>query len=105
VVETPLGVLARSVKSEGKGRAVSAARHVPEPENGGQQVWSFGGWVDSAGGASRAVLLRRARRAARLGVALEELARELAAARREVAVLRRENAALRSSLMSSALRD
>jgi cell shape-determining protein MreC len=51
------------------------------------------------------VLLRRARRAARLGVALEELARELAAARREVAVLRRENAALRSSLMSSALRD
>ncbi|MGB0091343.1 MAG: hypothetical protein WBP81_02230 [Solirubrobacteraceae bacterium] len=38
------------------------------------------------------------RRAARLGVALEGVARELAAARREIAVLRRENAALRSKL-------
>jgi hypothetical protein len=44
------------------------------------------------------MLLARARRAARLGVALEGLARELAAARHEVAVLRRENAALRSKL-------
>ena len=51
--------------------------------------------VDSAGEADDAVLVRRA---ARLGVALEELARELAAARRELAVLRRENAALRSKL-------
>ena len=35
-----LGVLARSVKREGKGRAVSAARQVPELENGDQHAWS-----------------------------------------------------------------
>ena len=57
--------------------------------------------LPSAGETGRAVLLRRARRAARLGVALQALqglACELAAARREIAVLRRENAALRSQL-------
>ena len=45
--------------------------------------------LPSAGETGRAVLMRRARRAARLGVALEGLACELAAARREIAVLRR----------------
>jgi hypothetical protein len=54
--------------------------------------------LPSAGGTGRAAVLRRARRAARLGAALEGVARELAAARREIAVLRRENAALRSKL-------
>ena len=49
----------------------------------------------SADAADAAALVRRA---ARLGVALEGLAGELAAARREIAVLRRENAALRSKL-------
>ena len=51
--------------------------------------------AQSAAEADDAVLVRGA---ARLGVALEELARELASARRELAVLRRENAALRSKL-------
>jgi hypothetical protein len=51
--------------------------------------------AQAAGPADDAVLVRRA---ARLGVALEGLAGELAAARREIAVLRRENAALRSKL-------
>jgi hypothetical protein len=45
----------------------------------------------------------RARPAARLGVALVGLARELAATRREIAVLKRENAALRSSIDGGAL--
>ena len=83
------------VKREGKGRAVSAARQVPEPDSGGQQARSVGGALQSVDGTGRAVLLRRARHAARLRVAVEGLARELAAARREIAVLRRENAALR----------
>jgi hypothetical protein len=53
--------------------------------------------VQSAGETDDAVSVL-VRRAARLGVALEGLARELAAARREIAVLRRENTALRSKL-------
>ena len=84
------------VKRGGKGRAVSAARQVPEPDSGGQQARSVGGGaLQSVDGTGRAVLLRRARHAARLRVAVEGLARELAAARHEIAVLRRENAALR----------
>ena len=88
-------VLARSSSAKGKAgpsvrpdksqsRTVAASRPGPS-----------GGALQSVDGTGRAVLLRRARRAARLRVAVEGLARELAAARREIAVLRRENAALR----------
>jgi hypothetical protein len=84
-------VLARSSSAKGKAgpsvrpdksqsRTVAASR--PGPSGGARQ---------SVDGTGRAVLLRRARRAARLRVAVEGLARELAAARREIAVLRREN--------------
>ena len=94
VIKTPLGALLRSTKCNGKGSAVRAARQLPER-----------GTAASIPGlsivAKRLVAAGDQRELAgrvRLGQALSELARELAASRREIAVLKRENAALRSKL-------
>ena len=84
-------VLARS--SSAKGKAGPSVR--PDKSQSRTVAASRPGQLAPVGGTGRAVLLRRARHAARLRVAVSGLARELAAARREIAVLRRENAVLR----------